>query len=204
MAVLALAAGIFLGSSSDDSSDQATELPVATSAAPLPTVTEAPTTVTTESAGLEPLVIELDGILHRSANGREAIVEVIGGVTAECRYEPDDAADRISTVLDNRRSIRQELLDLDTVDSEGAQLVALYDAALVASIESNEHYVDWVWRSYSVARQDADDCFVPQGDDFVDAVEDSDRATAAKKEFVAAYNPVAERYGLRVWSDTDF
>src|SRR5262249_4706169 len=105
---------------------------------------------------------------------------------------------RIDQVIANRQSILSSLDGIATSDPTGQNLVALFRQAIQYSLDSNYQWKQWV--------EDQSSFGCPVGDGAEDSAKSiSDRqATPAKQAFVAAYNPVAQQYGLAAKAATDF
>ena len=151
------------------------------------------------SAELGTFVDRVENILVQSSAGRREIAEALRE-GFECSITPAQAAARISSVADNRQSILEQLGTLQAPTDEAAQLVTLLQRAQQASIESDRHYRD----AFAIVGKPPPACIFPANDSFRLAVKADARATAAKKQFVAGFDPLAVRYGQRVWSAGDF
>jgi serine/threonine-protein kinase len=146
---------------------------------------------------LRAFVDRVENVLQQSAAGRQ---EISTALTAglKCSIPPREAGQRIASVADNRQSILGQLGTLQTPTQEADEAVTLLQRALQESIEADRHYRDGF---YSVARPG---CPIPRNPDFDLAATSDAQATAAKRRFVAAFDPLAERFGRRTWSATEF
>jgi serine/threonine-protein kinase len=149
-----------------------------------------------EAAALRTFVDRIENVLEQSASGRR---EIGSALTAGfgCSISPRTAGRRIGSVADNRQSILQQLGTLSTPTEQADRVVTLLQRALQQSIEADRHYRDGFFTVTSAR------CPLPSNVAFALAAKSDARATAAKKHFVAAFNPFAERFQRRVWSAGD-
>ncbi len=150
----------------------------------LPPPSAAPTTI-------PPVLIGAQQYLEVSAQGREAVQQ---GVAA-C-YDADPS--RALSGLQIGKVNRQEILNgLSGVNIPGFQsLFVDMQRAMELSIEADDLYQEWV-RSTGCSFGLESNFYKQQAD------ATSGEATAAKRRFVDAWNPVARQYGLRQFSDED-
>jgi len=148
------------------------------------------TTAQSEAAFLD----RIDNMLRQSAAGRR---EIRAALTAgfACRISPEEAARRISSVADNRQSILQQLGTLQPPTPATDHAVTLLQRALQLSIEADRHYRDGFLELQAGAR-----CPLPSNPSFRLAAASDALATAAKRRFLRAYNPLARRAGRPAWS----
>ncbi|HET8872649.1 MAG TPA: hypothetical protein VFM83_03090, partial [Gaiellaceae bacterium] len=116
-----------------------------------------------------------------------------------CSIAPRDAGQRIASVADNRQSILGQLGTLQTPTAEADETVTLLQRALQQSIEADRHYRD----AFLAVPRPAG-CPLPRNSNFDLAAQSDAQATAAKRSFVAAFDPLAERFDRRVWSANEF
>jgi predicted Ser/Thr protein kinase len=146
---------------------------------------------------LKAFVDRVENVLEQSAAGRE---EISTALTAglKCSIAPREAGRRIASVADNRQSILGQLGTLQTPTAQADEAVTLLQRALQQSIEADRHYRDGF---FSVARPG---CPLPRNSNFDLAAKSDAQATAAKRRFVAAFDPLAERFHRRTWSANEF
>jgi predicted Ser/Thr protein kinase len=146
---------------------------------------------------LRAFVDRVENVLEQSAAGR---AEISTALTAglNCSIAPRKAGQRIASVADNRQSILNQLGTLQTPNQEADEAVTLLQRALQQSIEADRHYRDGF---FSVPRPG---CPLPRNSNFDLASRSDAQATAAKRRFVAAFDPLAERFDRRVWSASEF
>jgi hypothetical protein len=143
-------------------------------------------------------VDRIENVLQQSAAGRQ---EISTALTAglKCSIPPREAGQRIASVADNRQSILGQLGTLQTPTQEADDAVTLLQRALQESIEADRHYRDGFYGVPRPAR-----CPLPRNADFDLAARSDARATVAKRDFVATFDPLAERFGRRTWSASEF
>jgi len=158
------------------------------SAAPPPT-TAAP------SRQLRSFVYTLENFLQQSHEGRAEATRVLAGAF-DCSLPPQVAAAQLDSVQENRQSLLEQLAALHVPDSDEALHVSdLFQKASHASIAADWIYRDWLRTKTSCVR----DSRPPAAARRADA-----RATALKARFLASFNPLAERFGRRVWRADQF
>jgi hypothetical protein len=106
---------------------------------------------------------------------------------------------QVAGVTANRQSILGRLGTLTAPTAQAAQIASLLKRALAHSVAADRHYEGWL---HSLQTQAA--CSTRQNADFTAAQREDRQATAAKRSFVAAFNPLARRLGLRTWSADEF
>ena len=94
----------------------------------------------------------------------------------------------------NRQSLLRQLAGLRAPTQQAANALALLRQGLRHSVEADIRYRDGF---YALG---ASGCPLPPNRNFALARESDTRASAAKRQFVAAYNPLARRVGRRTWS----
>jgi serine/threonine-protein kinase len=148
-----------------------------------------------EAAQLRTFVDRVENVLEQSTAGRD---EITAAVQAgfDCSLEPRAAGQRIASVADNRESILLQLGSLPTPTQQADDVLTQLQSALQHSIEAGRHYRD----GFLVTAPPAAGCPPPQNRDFQLAARSNARATAAKKRFVEAFNPLAEQFHRRTWS----
>jgi predicted Ser/Thr protein kinase len=151
-----------------------------------------------EAAELQTFVDRIENVLEQSASGRDEITAAIDAAF-ECSITPRAAGRRIASVADNRQGILLQLGNLQAPDQQADEVVTLLQRALQQSIEADRHYRDGF---FGVSAPEAG-CSVPTNPDFELAAASNARATAAKRRFAAAFNPLAERFGRRTWSTAE-
>ena len=140
---------------------------------------------------LRTFVDRVENVLDQSAAGRLEIgVALRDGLN--CSISAREAERRIASVADNRQSILGQLGSIDAPSPQADHVVTLLQRSLQQSIEADRHYRDGF-------RAAGTHCPPPHGEEFELAARSDARATAAKEEFVSAFNPLAERFDRRSW-----
>jgi DNA-binding SARP family transcriptional activator len=148
-----------------------------------------------EDPQLRSFVIKLENFLAQSRTGRMDVTRAIAGALG-CRMTRRAALARLDRVQANRQSLLQQLAAL-RVPAGGAPLRAadLLQQAGQASLTSDARYREWL-RTRAAC---------PRGGPPPGETRDADaRATALKRKFVAVFNPLARRAGLREWRASEF
>jgi serine/threonine protein kinase len=143
---------------------------------------------------LRTFVDRIENVLEQSTSGRDEITAALDGAF-HCSQSARSAAQQIASVADNRQSVLLQLGTLQTPSEEADRVVTLLQGALQHSIEADRHYRDGL-----VATAPNAACPLPPNRDFTLAARSNAQATAAKRRFVAAFNPLADRFGRRTWS----
>ena len=146
---------------------------------------------------LRAFVDRIENVLAQSASGRHEIgVALSQGLN--CVITTGQAAQRIGSVADNRESILVQLGSLSTPTSDADRVVTLLQKALQQSIEADRHYRD------GFASVNSPTCPFPLNADLKLGTTVSASATATKRQFVAAFNPLARRLHRRTWTAGGF
>jgi predicted Ser/Thr protein kinase len=152
-----------------------------------------PSTGKPATAKLRTFVDRIENVLEQSTEGRREIADALAAGFS-CSISRRDAAQRIASAATNRQSILGQLGNLQAPMLQADDAVTLLQAALQNSIEADRHYHDGF-----VADAHAG-CPLPPNTSFKGAARFDKRATAAKKRFVSAFNPLAKRFHRRTWS----
>jgi predicted Ser/Thr protein kinase len=142
---------------------------------------------------LRTFVNRIENVLAQSSEGRR---EIAAALTArsKCAISASEAGQRIASVADNRQSILEQLGVQQAPSAQADEVVTLLQQALQQSIEADRHYRD------ALVTAPANRCALPNNASFKLAQASNARATATKRRFVAAFNPLARRFGRRTWS----
>jgi DNA-binding winged helix-turn-helix (wHTH) protein len=151
--------------------------------------------VQANTAPLRTFVDRVENVLVQAQAGRR---EITAALTAglSCSISPHEAGQRIASVADNRQSILGQLGNFATPTQPAADAVTFLQRALQQSIEADRHYRD---AFFEVAQSHAA-CPPPKNQAFMLAARSNARATAAKKRFVATFNPLAAKVHKQTWS----
>lgn len=148
---------------------------------------------TSAAPALRSFVDRIENVLEQSADGRREIVAALNAGFA-CRITPREAARRIGSVADNRESILVQLGSFPSPTTKTDTVVTLLQRSLQQSIEADRHYRDGF---LAVAKPG---CPLPSNAGFVLARASDRKASGAKQRFLAAFNPLAERFGRKTWA----
>jgi DNA-binding winged helix-turn-helix (wHTH) protein len=151
------------------------------------------------SAPLRTFVDRVENVLQQAQDGRR---EITAALTAglNCSISPHAAGQRIASVADNRQSILGLLGNFATPTQSAADAVTFLQRALQQSIEADRHYRDGFFED----AQSGATCPPRRNASFQLAARSNSRATAAKRQFVSAFNPLASRFGRPTWRPADF
>jgi serine/threonine protein kinase len=203
VAVLVLGVVLFLTLRGGGSSSKSTARTKKTT----PAVAGTGSTATTTAEKQRALVERLENILNQSTSGRTQVRAIVNEVSA-CQTDPGTAASGMRSVITNRESVLNQLNSIGTTDNpESNTLVSMLQVALQASLESNRHYLDWIENTYTPFYNSggcAPGQRAPRDSAYAQADDASNRATSAKRGFIAKFNPVAARFGMRQWGEGDF
>jgi hypothetical protein len=116
----------------------------------------------------------------------------------DCKLTPHAAAVRLNRVQRGRQSLLEQIAALSVPNREEALRASdLLQQAAHASITADWHYRDWL-----VARKR---CGPPDDSpDLRAAAAASARATRTKRAFLAVFDPLARRFGQRIWAAGEF
>ena len=149
-------------------------------------------------AELRTFVDRIENVLEQSAAGRREIGASLDA-GFKCSISPREAGQRIASVADNRQSILGQLGTLQTPTQRADEVVTLLQRALQQSIEADRHYRD----GFFTAAESTTTCPLPPNLNFTLAAKSDAQATAAKKRFIAAFDPLAKRFQRRTWSPSE-
>jgi DNA-binding SARP family transcriptional activator len=139
-------------------------------------------------------VVKLENFLHQSSDGRVQVRKAINGALG-CRVSPAATETRLDSVTRNRQSLLDQLAALHVPPGrEALRASDLLQKAIAASIAVDGVYRDWL-RAHPKCPHGA----LPHALTAADA-----RATTLKRRFLAAFNPLAARYGKRTWKADEF
>lgn len=148
---------------------------------------------------LKTFTVKIDRMLNEAANGRGEIGRVIAQ-TQSCQLAPEDAASQIDSVADNRQSVLNQLAALSAPTPKAQQVLAALQRGLTHSREADRQYALWIRNQTSWYYLPPVGCpsgVMPKDEFFSRAANESAQSTTAKRQFVALYNPLARRFGLR-------
>jgi DNA-binding SARP family transcriptional activator len=146
-------------------------------------------------AQLRAFVFKLENFLAQSHDGRVAVGRALAGAL-DCSLSPQVAAAQLDGVQQNRQSLLQQLAALQVPPGDEALRASdLLQRASHASIAA-----DWIYRDWLRSRTTC----VPGRRLPAAAARASTRASALKRQFLVAFDPLARRYGRRIWRADQF
>lgn len=144
---------------------------------------------------LRAFVFKLENFLVQSHDGRVAVRRALAGAL-DCSLSPQAAAAQLDGVQQNRQSLLEQLAALHVPAGEEALRSSdLLQRASHASIAADWIYRDWLRRRATCT---------PGRPLPAAAARASERASSLKRRFLVAFNPLAERFGKRVWRADEF
>lgn len=177
-------------------------------AAPVTTTTVDPAAVKAEQ-DYRAYVERIGNIVQQSASGRGQVGRLVTGVENGCRISPFDASQQIRSVIDNRTSILNQLAGQAAAPNpEGQRIHSLLQQALQSSIEADIQYKGWMdylyTDFYNTTPVGCPSGTPPKNAAYAAARTADARASDQKRQFVDAFDPVATRFGLQTWQESDF
>ena len=146
------------------------------------------------SSELESFVLKMENFLDQSRHGRADVKSAIDRALA-CKLSPAATETRLDRVQRNRQSLLDQLAALHVPPGKEALRASdLLQKAIAASIAVDGVYRDWL-RAHPTC---------PRGRPPAELGVADARATALKRQFLAAFNPLAKRFGKRVWKADEF
>jgi DNA-binding SARP family transcriptional activator len=148
-------------------------------------------------AELRTFVSKVENFLVQSRDDRRQVAATVAAAF-ECRLQPHAAALRLNRVQRGRQSLLQQIAALSVPDREAALRASdLLQKAAHASITADWHYRDWLLGRKRCGPPDA-------SPDLRAAAAASAAATRTKKAFLTVFDPLARRFGQRVWTVGEF
>jgi DNA-binding SARP family transcriptional activator len=143
---------------------------------------------------LQVFVVKLEGYLEQSRDGRVQVKHAIDGGLS-CKLAPAATEAELNAVQRNRQSLLDQLAALHVPPGrEALRASDLLQKAIAASIA-----VDGVYRDWLRAHPKCPHGPPPHALSAADA-----RATALKKRFLTAFNPLARRFDKPTWTADEF
>ena len=143
---------------------------------------------------LQSFVYKLEVFLDQSSGGREKVRRAIDGAL-RCKASPARTEAELDGVTRNRQSLLDQIAALHVPPGrEALQASDLLQKAIAASIAVDGVYRDWL-RAHPKC---------PHGRPPAELTAADARATALKRRFLAAFNPLAKRFGKHVWKPDEF
>jgi len=152
-------------------------------------------TTTQASPRLRSFTYKLENFLLQAHEGRVQVTRALAGAF-DCSLSPDVAAAQLDGVQENRQSLLQQLAALQVPETETALRAAdLLQSASHASIAADWIYRDWLRTRTSCVRGSRPPASAARADA---------RATRLKRRFLVVFDPLARKFGRRVWRADEF
>jgi DNA-binding SARP family transcriptional activator len=144
---------------------------------------------------LRSFVFTVENFLDQSHEARVEVMRVLRGAF-DCSLSPQVAAAQLDGVQESRQSLLEQLAALHVPEGEAPLRAAnLLQKAAHASIAA-----DWIYRNWLRSKTRC-----VRGSKPPAAAHGADaRATALKVRFLAAFDPLAEKFGKRIWRADQF
>jgi hypothetical protein len=200
---LIAAGGVWFATKSDNTVDTAagqsssSNTSPTTSATPRTTLPQTPPT-SSAAASVEIYYRQLDAILGQWVGNRGKLSDALSSL-GSCT-DPTAAASKIQTIAGARQTELDQVNRLTAPDQSSATVKASLVDALDNSLQSDTSYEQVV-----AAMTTCEPISPTDPNPLLVAARRTDQAaTDAKVQFVAVYNPIAARYGLRAdWAQAD-
>jgi hypothetical protein len=149
------------------------------------------------NAELRTFVTKIENFLGQSHEGRREVSAAVNAAV-HCKLTPRAAAVRLNGVQRNRQSLLQQIAALAVPSMEEALRASdLLQQAAAASIAADGHYYDWLLGRSRCGP-------APPNPDLHAAWAADAKATRLKKRFLVVFDPLARRFGQRVWRAAEF
>jgi hypothetical protein len=142
------------------------------------------------AGSLATFMSRIELMLRRSATDRTEIASALTAATS-CSSSAGAAAARVAGVASDRQGLLDELASLGKPTAQAVQVSSLLQRALSHSVRADGDYRDWL------AGLGAGGCPRARTGAYFAAQREDVLATAAKRSFVSAFNPLARQLGLR-------
>jgi hypothetical protein len=142
--------------------------------------------------------LAIAALVAKSGSARKQVIDAVNGVS-NCSVDPLDGENAMTAAADTRQQVLDGISGVPGGLPEAGAVLAPLQEAMRQSIDANRAFGAWM----GFVHVQGCNGKAPVNNDFADANAASARATAAKKAFVAAWNPIAARYGLSPVTETD-
>jgi DNA-binding SARP family transcriptional activator len=150
-----------------------------------------------DDAELRTFVTKVENFLVQSRTDRRQVAATVAAAF-NCKLDPQTAAVRLDRVQRGRQSLLDQIAALSVPDREEALRASdLLQKAAHASITADWHYRDWLLGRKRCGPAD-------DSPDLRAAAAASAKATRTKLAFLTVFNPLARRFGQRVWTAGEF
>lgn len=157
-----------------------------------------------QTAKLRSWARSVESVLTESSSGRGDLTSIFADVQ-RCNLTPDDARSQLLSIASNRQAVLSQIAALDPPDAASRRATSQLQSALQHSHEADRHYADWVSNQTDWYYTEPVGC--PSGklpEDSFHAAADSESAQAstAKRAFTSTFNPIARRFAMRTWTES--
>jgi sugar lactone lactonase YvrE len=159
-----------------------------------PPTTKPPVSSSGTQKTVATLANRIELFLSQMASGRTKLKLALARALS-CSISARTAAVQVGEVAVSRQRILSLLSKLGAPTRQAAQIKTRLQIALTHSIAADIHYRDWLARQGTRCAT-----MTPSTPDLAAAQREDVQATAAKRRFVAAFNPLARQLHLRTWS----
>ncbi len=147
-------------------------------------------------------VAQVEALLQQSGNGRTQLVAALSGAQSGCPAGSAATVQQLEAVVTNRSAVLQSVMHLVAPDAETQSAQSLLVSALQASIQADAQYGAWV--AAMGVTDGCDQSGARAGPAFRAARAADSSASSLKQQFVNVFNPMAARYGMPTWTETQF
>jgi DNA-binding SARP family transcriptional activator len=152
-------------------------------------------TATQGTPQLRSFVYKLENFLLQAHDGRVQVIRALAGAF-DCSLSPDVAAAQLDGVQENRQSLLEQLAALQVPENE----TALRSADLLQQASHASIAADWIYRDWLRTRTGCVRASRPPAS----ATRADARATRLKRRFLVVFDPLARKFGRRVWRADEF
>jgi hypothetical protein len=145
------------------------------------------------SAHLRTFVDAVEKELRSSAAARRKLAAALT-VGFGCAVSPVVTEQRLTAVVGSRMGVLGRLVSLRAPTAQASKALKLLEQALADSIKADRYYRAGFFDAAESG------CPLPRNASFRLAAKSDALATALKKRFVAAFNPIAKSLGRSMWS----
>lgn len=159
-----------------------------------------------QDEAMKAYLAKVEGLLKRSGEGREALVEAVNGINGRT-MDPETAGGLTDKAYENRTAILKKVKALKPpADARAKQVKKHFKNAMALSLKADTAYAYWVLYAHDeyYSAPEGYKGAVDLTADYKAGVRWSTRASASKAKLLKAYNRLAESYGLKHdWTTED-
>jgi hypothetical protein len=139
----------------------------------------------------------VESILAQSVAQRAKLVQALAATENGCSIPIAQAKQQVASVAAGRQKLLGRAKSLAAPTQQATAIKGLLTKALATSLAANQHYAAWVG---GLAGASPCPGSTATNGDYKAAVGSSGQASAAKRAFTSAFNPLAKRLGQKTWS----